>query len=66
MVEIFVEHVNEFKYFVEHMFRVLEKDIITYVGISVGFFDDLKEMEVVIPEIRRRCGKYRKKMVVIR
>jgi hypothetical protein len=54
MVEIFVEQVDAFEYFVEHMFRMLEKDVITYVGIIVGFFDDLKEMDVVIPEIKEK------------
>jgi hypothetical protein len=38
MVEIFVEHVDAFEYFAEHMFRMLGKDVITYVGISVNFF----------------------------
>jgi hypothetical protein len=54
MVEIFVEQVDVFEYFVEHMFRVFGKDVITYVGICVGFFDDLKEMYVVIPEIKEK------------
>jgi hypothetical protein len=49
MVEIYIEHLDEFEYFVEHMFKVLGKDVIAYVGIRVGFFDDLKEMNVVIP-----------------
>jgi hypothetical protein len=54
MVEIFVEHVDLFEYFVEYMFRMLGKDAITYVGISVGFFDDLKNMDVVIFEIKEK------------
>jgi hypothetical protein len=54
MVEIFVEHVDAFEYFVEHMFKLSGKDVITYVGIIVGFFDDLKNMDDVIPEIKEK------------
>jgi hypothetical protein len=36
------------------MFRKLGKDVITYVGIGVGYFQDLKEMNVMIPEVHEK------------
>jgi hypothetical protein len=36
------------------MFRAFGNDVITYVGIVIGFFDDLKEMDVMIPEIKEK------------
>jgi hypothetical protein len=54
MVKIFVEQVDAFEHFIEYMFRALGKDVIAYVGICVGFFDDLKEMDVLIPEIKEK------------
>jgi hypothetical protein len=53
-VEIYVEFLSDFEYFVEYMFRKLGKDVITYVGISIGYFQDLKEMNVMIPEIHEK------------
>jgi hypothetical protein len=67
IVEIFVEQVNAFEHFIEYMFRKLGKEPIAYVGICVGFFDDLKEMDVVIPEIKEKMWEVpQKKMVAIR
>jgi hypothetical protein len=54
MVEIYVEHLDTFEYFVECMFRMLEKDVIAYVGIYIGNFESLKEMNVMIPEIKEK------------
>jgi hypothetical protein len=50
-VEIHIQFLSDFENFVEYMFRVLGKDVIAYVGIRVGFFEDLKEMNVMIPEV---------------
>jgi hypothetical protein len=61
MVEIYVEHLDEFEYFVEYMFRKLGKDVIAYVGISIGFFEDLKEMNVMIPEIKEKMWEVRER-----
>jgi hypothetical protein len=65
-VEIFVEQVDSFECFVEYMFRVLGKEVIAYVGICVGFFDDLKNMDVVIPEIKEKMWEVPEKMVAIK
>jgi hypothetical protein len=54
VVEIYVEKLCSFEDFVEYMFRKLGKDVIAYVGISIGYFDDLKEMNVVISEIKEK------------
>jgi hypothetical protein len=51
VVEIHIKFLSDFENFVEYMFRALGKDVIASVGIRVGFFDDLKEMNVMIPEI---------------
>jgi hypothetical protein len=51
VVEIHIQFLSDFEKFVEHMFRMLGKDVIAYVGIRVGFFEDLKEMNVMIPEV---------------
>jgi hypothetical protein len=51
VVEIHIQFLSDFEKFVEYMFRMLGKDVITFVGISVGFFEDLKEMNVMIPEV---------------
>jgi hypothetical protein len=50
-VEIHVLFLSDFENFVENMFRMLGKDVIAFVGIRVGFFEDLKEMNVMIPEV---------------
>jgi hypothetical protein len=50
-VEINIQFLSDFENFIEDMFRALGKDVIAYVGIRIGFFDDLKEMNVMIPEI---------------
>jgi hypothetical protein len=50
-VEIHVQFLSYFENFVGYMFRVLGKDVIAYVGIRVGYFEDLKEMNVMIPEV---------------
>jgi hypothetical protein len=51
VVEIHVQFLSDFEKFVEHMFRMLGKDVIAYVGIRIGYFEDLKEMNVMIPEV---------------
>jgi hypothetical protein len=51
VVEIHVQFLSDFEKFVEYMFRMLGKDVIAFVGIRIGFFEDLKEMNVMIPEI---------------
>jgi hypothetical protein len=40
---------------------VLWKDVIAYVGISVSFFDDLKKIDVVIPEIKEKMWELSQK-----
>jgi hypothetical protein len=40
-----------FENFVEYMFRKLGKDVIAYVGIWCTTFEELKEMNVMIPEV---------------
>jgi hypothetical protein len=54
VVEIHVQFLSDFEKFVEHMFRVLGKDVIAYVGIRIGFFEELEEMNVMIPEIHEK------------
>jgi hypothetical protein len=39
-VEIYVEFLSNFEYFVEYMFRMLGKDVIASVGIRIGYFED--------------------------
>jgi hypothetical protein len=51
VVEIHVQFLSDFENFVEYMFRMLGKDVIESVGIRIGFFQDLKEMNVMIPEV---------------
>jgi hypothetical protein len=51
VVEIHIEFLSDFENFVEYMFRMFGKDVITSVGIRIGFFQDLKEMNVMIPEV---------------
>jgi hypothetical protein len=51
VVEIKVQFLSDFENFVEDIFRVLGKDVIAFVGIRVGFLEDLKEMNVMIPEV---------------
>jgi hypothetical protein len=51
VVEIHVQFLSDFENFVEYMFRMLGKDVITSVGIHVDYFQDLKEMNVMIPEV---------------
>jgi hypothetical protein len=42
---------SDYEKFVEYMFRNLGKDVFAFVGIRIGYFQDLKEMNVMIPEI---------------
>jgi hypothetical protein len=49
-----VKYNDKYYCFIEDMSRKLGKDIIADVGISVSFFDDLKEMDDVIPEIKEK------------
>jgi hypothetical protein len=51
VVEIHVQFLSDFEKFVEYMFRNLGKDVFAFIGIPIGFFEDLKEMNVMIPEI---------------
>jgi hypothetical protein len=51
VVEIHIQFLSEFEKFVEYMFRNLGKDVFTFIGIRIGYFEDLKEMNVMIPEI---------------
>jgi hypothetical protein len=50
-VEIYVDKLGSFDNFVEYMFRKLGKDVITCVKICCDAFDELKEMNVMIPEM---------------
>jgi hypothetical protein len=50
-VEVNIHFLSDFENFVEVMFRMLGKDAIADVWIRIGFFEDLKEMNVMIPEI---------------
>jgi hypothetical protein len=53
-VDIFVEFLSSFEYFVEYMFRNLGKNIIVCVGTKCDNFDKLKKMNVMIPEIHKK------------
>jgi hypothetical protein len=50
-VEIYVKISSSFENFVEYMFRKLGKDIIACVVNLLFGFEELKEMNVMIPEI---------------
>jgi hypothetical protein len=50
-VEIHIQFLSDYEKFVEYMFRNLGKDVFAFVGIRIGYFQDLKEMNVMIPEI---------------
>jgi hypothetical protein len=54
VVEIHVQFLSDFEKFVEYMFRTLGKDVFAYVGIRIGFFQELEEMKVMIPEIHKK------------
>jgi hypothetical protein len=51
VVEIHIQFLSDFENFVEYMFRMFGKDVIAFVGIRIGYFEDLKEINVMIPEI---------------
>jgi hypothetical protein len=51
VVEIYVQFLSDYEKLVECMFRNLGKDVFAFVGIHIGFFEDLKGMNVMIPEI---------------
>jgi hypothetical protein len=51
VVEIHIQFLSDFENFVEYMFRMLGKDVIASAGIRVGYFQDLKEMNVMILEV---------------
>jgi hypothetical protein len=53
-VKIHIQFLSDFEKFVEHIFRMLGKDVFVYVGICIGFFEDLEEMNVMIPEIHEK------------
>jgi hypothetical protein len=53
-VEIYVEDLDDFENFVEYMFRKLGKDVIRHIGIHIGYFQDLKEMNIMIPEVHEK------------
>jgi hypothetical protein len=50
-VKIYVEFMNDYENFVEYMFRKLGKDIIACVTIECPGFENLKKINVMIPEI---------------
>jgi hypothetical protein len=56
VVEIHIQFLSDFENFVEYMFRMFGKDVIASVGIRVGIFQDLKEMNVRFLKYMRRCG----------
>jgi hypothetical protein len=60
-VEIYVEKIGDFESFVQYIFRKLGKDVIAYIGICIGYFDDLKEMNVMIPEIKEKMWELSQK-----
>jgi hypothetical protein len=53
-VKIYVEFLSSFENFVEYMFRKLGKDIIVCVGIECCSFEEVKKMNVMIPEIHEK------------
>jgi hypothetical protein len=53
-VEIYVEFLSSFEYIIKNMFRKLGKDIIACVGRCCNGFEELKEMNVIIPEIHEK------------
>jgi hypothetical protein len=53
-MEIYVDKLGSLDGFVEYMFRKLGKDVIAYVGICCDGFDELKEMNVMIPEMHEK------------
>jgi hypothetical protein len=59
VVEIKIQFLSDFEKLVEYMFRNLGKDVFAYVGIYIPFFDDLKEMNVMIPEINEKMWEER-------
>jgi hypothetical protein len=48
---MYVKYKRSFEYFVEYMFRVLEKDIIKDVGVDCEEYKEVKEMNAMIPEM---------------
>jgi hypothetical protein len=52
--EIYVDKLGSFDGFVEYMFRKLGKELISCVGINCNGFDELKEMNVMIPEMHEK------------
>jgi hypothetical protein len=53
-VEIHVQFLSEFEKFVEYMFRKVGKDIIVYVGVGCPSFEELKKINVMIPEMHEK------------
>jgi hypothetical protein len=49
-VDIYVENLSSFDGFVEYVFRNLGKDIIECVGFDCPNFEELKRMNIMIPE----------------
>jgi hypothetical protein len=49
--ELHVEHERSFQYFVENTFRKVGKNIIKDVGVDCEKYKELKEMNVMIPEM---------------
>jgi hypothetical protein len=54
VVKIYVEKLSDFEDFVEYIFRILGKVVIAYVGIVCDWFEELKEINVMIPEIKEK------------
>jgi hypothetical protein len=53
-VEIYVNFMSSFDNFVEYIFRKLGKDIIACIGIKYDGFEELKKINVMIPEIHKK------------
>jgi hypothetical protein len=51
---ILVERLDSFEPFVEYMFRRPVKDIVRFVGIYYFSFEEMKKMNVMIPEIHEK------------
>jgi hypothetical protein len=49
-----VEHEGSFELLLEYIFRILRKDVIECVGITCDAFEELKKVNVMIPEIHEK------------
>jgi hypothetical protein len=60
-VEIYVNFMSNFDKFVEYMFRKLGKDIIPCIGTKCDNFEELKKMNVSIPEKHKKMWEEKDK-----